>query len=168
MEIMFCKKCGKQIDEDSNFCNSCGTSTRSATNQTAQQPQQQQYGQQYYQQHGAVSSDNTKLFSILSYIWILFVVGLIADPNNQKVKYHANQGLILLIFDIVFYVIFSIPIAIMKYIFVIIPIIGGLTTSLLTLVQWGIPFAFMIIGIINAAKGEEKPLPIIGNFTIIK
>lgn len=48
---MFCRKCGKQIRDDSQFCPSCGTSVNDSVSQQAPQPQQS-YTQQptYHQQ----------------------------------------------------------------------------------------------------------------------
>ena len=42
--------------------------------------------------------DNTRLFSVMSYIPLLWLVGLLADPHNEKVRYHVNQGIIFNIF----------------------------------------------------------------------
>ena len=73
-------------------------------NQYQQQPQQQQYQQyqqqqQYqqpqYQQPQQRQFDPTMLYSILSYIGPLFIVGIAADPKNPKVRFHCNQGLVL-------------------------------------------------------------------------
>ena len=40
--MMFCRKCGAQIPDDSEFCVSCGTRISPAT----QQPEEPAYGQQ--------------------------------------------------------------------------------------------------------------------------
>ena len=40
--------------------------------------------------------------------------------------------------------------------------------SLLISLLWLVPLVLVIIGIVNAASGKMKELPIIGKFTIIK
>lgn len=102
-------------------------------------------------------AEENKAFGILAYIGILVLVPILAAPNSKFAKYHANQGLILLIFWV--------AAGVVAGLLGIIPAVG---TILAGLIQ--IPFVIlMILGIVNAAKGEEKPLPVIGNlFTILK
>ena len=78
-------------------------------------------------------SNNTKLFSILAYIGILWLIGLLCDKDNETVKFHVNQGIWLTILSFIGSFI----------------CIGGI-----------IGFVFMIIGIVNAANGEQKYLPL--------
>lgn len=165
---MFCKNCGKQLDDTIRFCDGCGEPTADAQSQTPPPQQGQQYTapqyQQPYAQPNASTSDNTKLFSILAYIGPLFLVGLLADPNNPKVKFHVNQGLVLFLAEIVL----SIVVTIVNAVLVVMPVIGGLLVGLISLAQFGATITLAIMGIMNAVKDEEKQLPFIGNFTIIK
>lgn len=102
-------------------------------------------------------AEENKVFAILAYIGILVLVPILAAPNSKFAKYHANQGLILLIVG----VILSIVGALLN----LIPVVG----RVFMLVMEVIWLVLMILGIVNAAKGEEKPLPIIGNlFTLLK
>jgi uncharacterized membrane protein len=86
--------------------------------------------------------------------YILFFVPLLAAPDSQFARYHANQGLILLIVAIIVNVVGG-----------MVPVIGWFLIlpvgSIFVLVLW-------IMGILNAVNGKEAPLPIIGNFTLIK
>lgn len=95
---------------------------------------------------------NNKLMAAISYIWILFLVPLFAAKDDAFARFHANQGLVLLIVNIALYIISIIP-----FVGPIISGIGGIATLI-----------FMILGIINALKGEMKPLPLIGGIEIIK
>lgn len=102
---------------------------------------------------------NTILFSILSYIGILWLIPLLVEKNDKVVRFHVNQGIVLFIFDIIG----SIAVGILSAIFVFIPVISFLVVVIASL--FGILcFVLMIIGIVNAANKSEKPLPIIGNF----
>ena len=96
--------------------------------------------------------ESNKLVAAISYIWILFLVPLFAAKDDAFARYHANQGLVLFLVSIVIGIIGLIPL-----VGTIIALIGGIVT-----------FVFMILGIINALKGEMKPLPLIGGIQIIK
>lgn len=106
---------------------------------------------------------NTILFSILSYIGILWLIPLLVEKNDKVVRFHINQGIVLFIFDIIG----SIAVGILSAIFVFIPVISFLGVVIASL--FGILcFVLMIIGIVNAANKSEKPLPIIGKFQVLK
>ena len=106
---------------------------------------------------------NTILFSILSYIGILWLIPLLVEKNDKVVRFHVNQGIVLFIFDIIG----SIAVGILSAIFVFIPVISFLGVVIASL--FGILcFVLMIIGIVNAANKSEKPLPIIGKFQVLR
>lgn len=65
---------------------------------------------------------NTILFSILSYIGILWLIPLLVEKNDKVVRFHVNQGIVLFIFDIIG----SIAVGILSAIFVFIPVISFL------------------------------------------
>ena len=44
---------------------------------------------------------DAKIWSVLAYTGILFFLPLLAAPNSAYGKFHANQGFILLIFQVV-------------------------------------------------------------------
>ena len=96
--------------------------------------------------------DGNKLLAAISYIGILFLVPLLAAKDDAFARYHANQGLVLFLVGIALGIIGVIPV-----VGTIIALVGGLAT-----------FVFAILGIINALKGEMKPLPLIGGIEIIK
>lgn len=118
-------------------------------------------------------AQDNKAMAILAYI--IFFIPLIAGVHKTSpfVKYHTNQGTVLAIAAMAIAVVFGIISAI---------ITGVLTATLawgaaLTLASiFGIVWmlfgfgmmALVVVGIINAAGGKMKPLPIIGKFTIIK
>jgi uncharacterized membrane protein len=100
--------------------------------------------------------DNDKLMGILSYLGILILIPLLATKNRSaSLNFHINQGLGLIIIAVIGWVVLStIP---SFYIYRLMNI-----WQLLILV-------LIVIGIINVTKGENKPLPVIGNwFKLIK
>ena len=127
-----------------------------------------------YTRYGTV--DNTRIFSILSYIGILWLVGLLADRNKQRVSFHVKQGIILTIFSVILYVLISILRGFIGLIFsglfsgvFFFSAFGALISSILSLIGWGLPLVFMIIGIVHAVQNREEPLPFIGTlFQVLK
>lgn len=97
-------------------------------------------------------AERNKGMAILAYI--IFFIPLLAAKDSKFAMYHANQGLVLFLSAVAVNVIGG-----------IIPIIGWL---LILPIGNLVLLIFAIMGIINAAKGEEKPLPVIGGFKILK
>lgn len=94
---------------------------------------------------------DNKIWAALSYVGILFILPLLVNGGNSRYgKFHANQGFILFLADI--------ACGIAGAILSLIPIIGGILSALLSLAL----LALTIIGIINAANGKAKELPLIG------
>lgn len=93
-----------------------------------------------------------KIYAILCYLGPLFLVALFGAKDSRFAQYHANQGLLLFIVEI--------AAVVLRFI----PLVGWLLYTVIGIVS----FVFMILGIINAAKLEMKPLPIIGDITLIK
>ena len=86
--------------------------------------------------------------AILAYI--IFFIPLLTDSKKDPfVKYHVKQGLLLFIGWVAIAIISS-----------FLPWYLMLIVRLLNLAL----FILMIIGIISASKGEQKPLPLIGQF----
>lgn len=87
-------------------------------------------------------SGNAKIYAILSYIGILWLLGLLIEPekNDPYVKNHVNNGIILCIAGVIC---------------AIIPILGWLC-SIVVLV-------FAILGIVNAAQDKMYTIPLIGD-----
>ncbi len=86
------------------------------------------------------------VWAIIGYLWILFLVPLIAKKDNKFALYHAKQGLMLFIVWAVFFVLAFVP-----FIGWVIGILG-----------WIVILVLFIIGIINAATGKYAPLPVVG------
>lgn len=96
--------------------------------------------------------EKNKVMAILSYI--IFFIPLIAARDSKFAMYHANQGLVLFLAAVVINIVGG-----------IVPFIGWF---IILPFGWIAVLIFAIIGIINASKGEMKPLPLIGGISIIK
>lgn len=102
-----------------------------------------------------MEDSNDKVFGILSYIGILVLIPLMVG-KSQFSKFHANQGLILFIVEVV---VLGIGMLI-PGIRIVFAIIGGVFELACLLMA--------ILGIVNAVNGETKELPIIGSIRLIK
>ena len=101
--------------------------------------------------------EDNKVFAVLAYLGVLFLVPLLAAPKSRFAQFHANQGLILFIADI------AISIAAL----LLSALTFGFGALLFFPAAWAFALVFTILGIINAAKGEAKELPLIGGFKIL-
>ncbi len=89
------------------------------------------------------------VMAILAYV--IFFIPLLTDAKKDPfVKYHVKQGFVLFICGILVWIVGW-----------ILPWGMAIIVRLLNLAL----VVLMIIGIINAAKGEQKPLPVIGKFS---
>jgi len=108
--------------------------------------------------------NSNKVMGILAYIGILFLVPMLAAKDSQYAKFHANQGLVLFLAEIIL----GFAGGILSVILGLIPVLGLILSGLIMFVVGVAPFVLMIMGIINACSGEPKKLPVIGGFTLIK
>ena len=108
---------------------------------------------------------NNKVFAILAYFGILVLVPIFEAKKSKFARFHANQGLVLCIVEVVWYLI--------SY-FISLALIHSLSFGFLTLwtgISWLVNIGilvFAIIGIVNAAQGSTKPMPLFGKFKILK
>ncbi len=54
---------------------------------------------------GPTASPNRTIMIVLSYIWILFIIPLIAEKDDPEVQWHAKHGLVLFLAEIALHVI---------------------------------------------------------------
>ena len=100
-----------------------------------------------------------KIMGILAYISWLVLVPIFGAKESKFARFHANQGLVLAIAEIICWVALGIlgGLPLIGWIF---RLLDGLF-SLVCLI-------FAVIGITNAANGKAKELPLVGNFRILK
>ncbi len=100
-----------------------------------------------------------KVMAILAYLSWLVLIPIFAAKESKFARFHANQGLVLAIAEIICWV----ALGILSNI----PLIGwifGIIEGLFSLVC----LIFAVIGIVNAANGKAKELPIVGKYRILK
>ncbi|MBQ2662032.1 MAG: zinc ribbon domain-containing protein [Clostridia bacterium] len=104
-----------------------------------------------------------KVMAILAYFGLLVLVPIFGAKDSKFARYHANQGLVLFLAAIAY------------------SIATSILTSILIAISWRLAFlstifslvsiaflVLMVLGIINAANGKAKELPIIGKFKLLK
>lgn len=119
-----------------------------------------------------VNESNVKLYSVLAYIGLLWIIGvLVKEKDNKTVKFHVGQGIILTILGFAISVVYRIVncfVSIGFSTFGYAKIYAPFLSLFILLAMYSVVFILMIIGIINAARGEEKELPIIGQYAFYK
>lgn len=124
---------------------------------------------------GYPAQQDSKAFCILSYVGVLWLVGLLAARDDPKVRFHVNQGIILSIFQFALGILVSMVKSFISMVFirmfsasVLLPQLGMTINGGLSFVSWCLTVAFAVIGIVHAAQDRQEPLPIIGSlFTVI-
>ena len=161
--MKFCGKCGAKVEGDLKFCPECGAAIDAAPEEPkVEEPKVEA-------QPSANDAQDNKVMAILAYI--LFFIPLLTGDTKKSpfVKFHTNQGTVLFIASIAFSIVYSIITGILTSMFYVSGAwrFFSIIVSLLGIL-WLAPTALVVLGIINAATGKEKPLPVIGKFTIIK
>lgn len=162
--MAFCSKCGAQLQDGEKFCSACGAPVEAAPASSQQETKQDQIdvskkvqdfmnsGEDKTAQFDAKDINDNKVFAVLAYFSWLVLIPIFAAKDSKFARFHANQGIVIAIAELVIWIIGLIPVLgwIVKW-------LGGIVL-----------FIFSIMGIIAAAKGEAKTLPLIGKFVILK
>ncbi len=101
-----------------------------------------------------------KVVCALTYLFgILFFLPLIVYPDDDFAKFHANQGLIVLLVSVIGGAVLGI--------LTMLPVVG-LVFTILSSLFGVVMLVACIFGILNVVREEKRELPVIGKFTIIK
>lgn len=90
---------------------------------------------------------------VSAFAYLIFFLPLVACPDSPFGKFHANQGLLLLITGIIGDIVLG-----------VIPIIGWIILPFFSIAV----LILAVIGLINALNGKAKELPVIGKYRLIK
>ncbi len=135
--MAYCRNCGAELKDDDKFCASCGTKT--CAEETIPE------GTPSAENKSNVSFDEDKLYAMISYFGILFLLPyFFVSKKSEFLSFHINQGAVLWIASL----------------FCLIPIVGWIAYI-------GV-IALMVMGIVNTVNGEMKELPFIGKYRIFK
>lgn len=158
--MAFCNKCGNQLPDGANNCPNCGAPVGGAQQNAQGFVNNMMNTADSTAQFDPQDINDNKGMSVLAYIGFLFLVPLLACPNSKFARYHTNQGLVLFLLEL--------AIGVVTSIFAFIPVIGPIIGGLISAVGGIFTLVLMILGIINAAQGQAKELPLIGKITLLK
>lgn len=153
-----CQSCFKEIADDAQFCNACGSpqstqQTQSNYGTPPPPPPPPNYGTQSSANAVFSSEDIAKNKTVAGLAYLIFFLPLIAAPDSAFGRFHANQGLLLLIVSVAG-----------GFILGLIPIIGWVLMPIF----WIGVMVLGIMGLINGLNGKAKELPLFGKYTILK
>ncbi|HHX38257.1 MAG TPA: zinc-ribbon domain-containing protein [Clostridiaceae bacterium] len=114
-------------------------------------------------QYHPMDIQQNKVMAVLSYIGILVLIPIFAAKESRFARFHANQGLVLAIAEVAYGIIY----AILNSILLSISWRLMFISTILSLVYIAF-LVFAILGIVNAASGRAKELPLIGKLRILK
>ncbi len=161
--MAYCNKCNVELEPERDSCPYCGTPVDTTTEQVSTAQATTETNNTADKIRSVFNTANTtdefdpadiqanKIIAILSYIGILVLVPILAANGSKFAKFHANQGLILLIIEFISGILTSMSMLFIQ------PI--GFFAFLL----WLLAFSLSIIGIVNAASGNATELPLIGS-----
>ncbi|MCD7960234.1 MAG: hypothetical protein LUF89_12425 [Ruminococcus sp.] len=102
-------------------------------------------------QYDTQDIQDNKIWAVLSYVSILFILPLLVNDGKSRYgRYHANQGFILFLTELVA--------GLANLAIGWIPFLGSVIKTILSLII----IALMAYGIFNAANGKVKRLPFVG------
>ncbi|MBQ3150648.1 MAG: zinc-ribbon domain-containing protein [Clostridia bacterium] len=155
--MITCKQCGTQVEGDVKYCTNCGAPLEIP--ETSQNTSQIDLSEKFKQfndtadttaEFTAEDIEKNKVMALLAYI--IFLIPLLAAKDSKFARFHTNQGIILFIGAVIASIIAAIP------------IIGWIIAPILSVIIT----VLAVIGIINAAGGKAKELPLVGKFKILK
>ncbi len=160
--MAYCSKCGAKIDEGVKFCPACGARVQRTAEDFAKdvgdkfqnfnetEDMTSRYMQSDIQSHKGVS--------VLAYLGIFVLIPLLTAKDSPYARFHTNQGVVLLLLNIALNIVRKVlSLFLAKFVMAIVSLLIG--AFLLTLA---------VIGIVNAATGKAKELPVIGSLRIMK
>jgi uncharacterized membrane protein len=110
-------------------------------------------GAEHAEHQHAAKAGSQNMMAILAYLWILIIIPFLTPAKDEPfVKYHLKQGLALLIFEAIGWV--------LGWFLVFIPFLGWLIMWL----WWLAALILTIVGVVNVLNGVEKELPLVGKF----
>ena len=172
--MVYCGKCGTKVDEGVKFCPSCGNPMEAPASEQQAQPagDQNDFSAKIAALNNTADTtadfdkadiEQNKAMGILAYLGPLVFIPMFAAKGSKFARFHANQGLTLFIACVAWSIVYSILnwiiLAISWRLYFISSIIGLCSLVFLVLA---------VLGIVNAANGRAKELPVIGKFKFLK
>ncbi len=168
----YCRKCGKPVNESDLYCSACGSKTEPDINEKASSAFNN-FTEKVSDFNNTEDSTNSfneqdikdnKVLSVFAYLGILVLIPIFGASESPFARFHANQGLVLLIAEIAYGILNAVVSGISV---ALLGILGMLVSAILNILNLAF-LALIIIGIINVINGKAKQLPVIGGITLFK
>ena len=174
--MAFCSKCGAEVEEGAKFCAICGEALEPQnTADSVADTVKEKFNEfnntaDTTNEYDPADIENNKLMALLSYIWILVLVPLFAAKDSKFARFHANQGLLLLIAELIVGLAVGIISSIVSLVLGLIGL-GVIAVAAVGIVGAAVGIVsliYLVLGIYNCVTGKAKELPFIGKFRILK
>lgn len=90
-----------------------------------------------------------KLLAAASYVWVLFVIPILLKRKNEYVMWHARQGVVLFVFELVVILLGMIP---LLGWFIVMPL------------GWLMAIILAVLGITHSMQGNKWNMPFLGGY----
>ena len=123
--------------------------------------------------NNSVNDRNIRIYSVLAYIGILWIVGLLVkEKNDKRLRFHVGQGMLITITSIAISILNNVVVynifTTTQYLFGTTVRVASPTGRAIGGLLGLIPLALMIFGIVKAANNKEEELPVIGKYAFYK
>ena len=167
--MAFCNHCGSQLPEGAPTCPTCGAPVGSGNaQQNFQQSTQNPTDKGVTFGNAKNLASSNKWAYILAYLWILFFLPLVVCPDSKVGKFHANQGLVMLIFSFAVGIISAIVGA---FALIPVPIVSSIFATLGRLISLAGGLVHVIVffyELVNILNNQAVEIPILGKYKLIK
>lgn len=173
--MAFCGKCGTQVGEGEKFCPNCGApiEAEQAANNVIDKAKDVLNTEDTTSEYDPADIQANRGIAWLSYMGPLVFIPMFVRKDSKYTQFHVRQGFTLFAIYVAYWILN-----------ILLNLIKVETTKSL----WGIPYTvkvtpwpitvilaligiffavLSIIGIINAATGKAKKLPLIGNIDVL-
>lgn len=190
---MKCIKCNNEINENDKFCSECGTKINSnadnketgttideIVDKASKTVEKVLDTEDNTKKYTKKDIEDNKAMAIISYFGPLAMLPYFGQKNSKFAQFHAVNGMNLFVIEIALYILYSV-IEKICYVFkfnhasnlndILSRLYGNTIPWFLSLPLGILNFivvSLSLIGIVYAACGKAKELPLIGKFKIIK
>lgn len=96
----------------------------------------------------------------VAYVGPLWIATFISRPRSDFCRFHARQGMVLFIGE----VLASAFLVIVRWTLGAIPIAGTIVVAIVSFVVWSTAFLLSLAGIASAVRGERWRIPILADY----
>lgn len=190
MADKFCRQCGAPLAEGARFCKYCMTpagaeskESGSGTMESGAEPGGTVTGKVDLRKAGHGSSagfgagnavrgnaadgmggsggtagmqrNPYKIYGVLAYFSIGVLVPILFKMDVRFVRFHVNQGLVLFLAEALLSLVYG--------------FVGGIPIlAMVVSISRLLCVAFMVLGMVSAVRGSEKPLPLVGKIHLVR